>query len=1365
MPVRCVGSPGDGMDARKHSPPWGAGILAALLALGIPGNAFAADEIHWTVTGQTSVSFDWRGPESLICYGPTGAYDRCAVAQTPSPLPFSSNGPFWEAWITGLQENTLYHYSIGGGTDHTFRTPPPRGGSCFTVYAEGDVGDSTSSSKMAVLQAQIASGLPDFVLGVGDLTYGGSHGQATVDQHFNDVMVWARDAAYMPAWGNNEWDHPTNVCGLTCGLSCATQICDDLRNYKGRFDLPNAQSSPGSPQASCCGDDWYWFDYGDVRFIAYPEPWSGALSDWNTMARAVMDAAQADPAIRSIVTWGHRPAYSSGHHPGELTLQGFLDALGAGHSKYVLNLNAHSHNYERSYPQSGVVHVTVDTGGAGLEEDLPCLWRTCIQPSWSAFRAMHLGTTRLRFTPTGIEGTFICGPAGGGINDITCAQGSIVDRFTLGSISADDATCDGADDDCDGIADEDYVPVPTTCGVGACASIGATACAAGAVADSCAPRTPAASDATCDGVDDDCDGTADENYVPLPTSCGVGACATTGATTCVGGVVVDTCRPGTFAASDATCDGVDDDCDGTVDDDYVPVPTSCGVGACAATGATTCVGGIVVDSCRAGTPAAGDGVCNGSDDDCDGAIDEDYVPVPTACGLGACIATGATSCVGGSVQDSCAPRSPAAGDATCDGVDDDCDGMADEDYVPVPTSCGVGACAAAGATACVNGGVLDTCNANAASLITDPARVFAVPQTGKPSYLSPVTEPTFHTTLTRIAGDPGQPLSWAGPSSGTGTWGNDARHHYAKDQPWNSDGTLLVLQNDGAPDPLILDGDTYQVKYGKCGNYSLGDDRWHPSRRHASERINARGSELMWFDVVSCTKTRSWILPFSVDGFGSGEGNPSSDGRYAVLGDATRIFVVDMDPQPPDAPYPSSRIGPACDVSGCGLSTGCSIDWVSISPSGRYAVVVYRGDHPRVLDVDPRTLALSPRPMPPTSPRCAGDPAQGYLYDVGHQDMTLNPFDNGEDVVIGQEHCGNRGGTVDGQLIGGVVMVRLRDGAITSLTDPTDEAYPHHISTRNYDRPGWVYVGYYPESGARFGDEIVAVKMDGSGTVERLAHQHSDFDGCYRCEPHAVPSRDGRRALFASNWAEDCVSGCGSLSDIKAYVVDERSGGTPPSADDATCDGVDDDCDGATDEDYVPAATECGSGVCASSGTTSCVGGTVVDGCVPSPPGTPEICDSIDNDCDGLVDEDFGPGDPCVVDQGGCQALGVMVCAVDRSASVCDTNDIILLADPLDTDTLLSWHPPVALPGYDLVRGNLDALHDSLGDFTVATDSCTSNDLVANSVLDADVPAAGHGYWYAIRGNQCAGGSYDSIGEGLVGLRNDEINASPSSCP
>ncbi len=426
-------------------------------------------------------------------------------------------------------------------------------------------------------------------------------------------------------------------------------------------------------------------------------------------------------------------------------------------------------------------------------------------------------------------------------------------------------------------------------------------------------------------------------------------------------------------------------------------------------------------------------------------------------------------------------------------------------------------------------------------LLTDPDRALTIWPTAKPGYLNSTSDPLMGTMVTRVADDSGHVVM---VPRGHGVWGNDSRHHYSKDQPWNADGTLISIDNPfaqgGSPSRLFLDGETYQVQFGKCSSYNIGDDRWHPSRQHANERINVVGNDLMWYDVVNCVKTRGWVLPFAVDNIGGGEGNPSLDGRFIALGDSNRVLVVDMDPQPPFAPYPSQRIGPIFDLTGCGLTDVCKATWFSVSASGAYVVVSYDGGHTRVLRVDPQTLALSSMPMPVSSPRCSGGaPALGFVYDLGHADLTFNPFDNNEDVLIGQEHCGNRGEVVGGKLIGGLVMVRLRDGVITPLTDPSNEAYPHHVSARNLDRPGWVYVGYYPEEGKRFADEVVAVRLDGSGAVQRFAHEHSNFSGCYRCESHAVPSRDGRRVLWASNWAENCTT-CGSDGEIKDYVVDAR---------------------------------------------------------------------------------------------------------------------------------------------------------------------------------------------------------------------------------
>ncbi len=408
-------------------------VLVLLGAAPVARVAAAADEIHWTIGGQTVVTFEWRGPETTIAYGLTTAYGQTATATAPNPVPVSSAGPYREARLTGLLENTLYHYSVGGGPDHTFRTPPPRGTPDFSVFVEGDVGDGALFPRMATIQSMIAAANPRFVIVDGDLTYANDFGQAHVDRHFNDVMVWSQDAAYMPAWGNHEWD----------------KTSDDLRNYKGRFDLPNAQASPTAPDSAQVsgppppyGKDWCWFDYGHTRFIAIPDPYTygggGPWADWYAKAGPIMDAAESDAAITFVVTFGHRPTYSSGFYaPGDLSLRAYLDALGAAHGKYVLDLAGHSHNYERSYRQSHVVHLTTGVGGANLEDsgNPACLWNGgCPAPAWSAFRAMRHATVQLRFTAAAIEGQVLCGPdvdSPGNRIDLACTVGSLIDTFTI----------------------------------------------------------------------------------------------------------------------------------------------------------------------------------------------------------------------------------------------------------------------------------------------------------------------------------------------------------------------------------------------------------------------------------------------------------------------------------------------------------------------------------------------------------------------------------------------------------------------------------------------------------------------------------------------------------------------------------------------------------------------------------------------------------------------------------------------------------------------------------------------------------------------------------------------------------------------
>ena len=161
------------------------------------------------------------------------------------------------------------------------------------------------------------------------------------------------------------------------------------------------------------------------------------------------------------------------------------------------------------------------------------------------------------------------------------------------------------------------------------------------------------------GDDDTCSATAGGKYcLPKTGSCTCNAAAAGQKRTCtqVNGLGTcfgfETCKAATgWSGCDAlvpaveSCNGVDDDCNGAIDD-ALPATTSCknvvvGIGSC--TGEATCFGtaGWV---CAAPKPAAE--ACDYKDNDCDGQTDEDFKTNGKYASFGNCGACG-TSCAQG----------------------------------------------------------------------------------------------------------------------------------------------------------------------------------------------------------------------------------------------------------------------------------------------------------------------------------------------------------------------------------------------------------------------------------------------------------------------------------------------------------------------------------------------------------------------------------------------------------------------------------------------------------------------------------------------------------------------------------------------
>jgi len=223
--------------------------------------------------------------------------------------------------------------------------------------------------------------------------------------------------------------------------------------------------------------------------------------------------------------------------------------------------------------------------------------------------------------------------------------------------------CDGADNDCDGLSDADDLDVvdPDTWFLDADAdghggsAYSVEACEApdgfSATSDDCDDADDAvfpSANEVCDGVDNDCDGDADEAGATGEVSWyedgdgdGYGD-AGSSADSCEGasGYVADAtdCDDDDANVSPAAtelCDGVDNDCDGGIDVDASDASTwysdadGDGFGD-SATGSASCTAatGDVADATDCDdadaevNPEAPE-LCNGADDDCDGLVDDD----------------------------------------------------------------------------------------------------------------------------------------------------------------------------------------------------------------------------------------------------------------------------------------------------------------------------------------------------------------------------------------------------------------------------------------------------------------------------------------------------------------------------------------------------------------------------------------------------------------------------------------------------------------------------------------------------------------------------------------------------------------------
>jgi hypothetical protein len=349
-----------------------------------------------------------------------------------------------------------------------------------------------------------------------------------------------------------------------------------------------------------------------------------------------------------------------------------------------------------------------------------------------------------------------------------------------------------------------------------------------------------------------------------------------------------------------------------------------------------------------------------------------------------------------------------------------------------------------------------------------------------PDYLQPTRDPVFGTSFMRIT-DPGKPLL-AGTSCGVAY----CTHRYSSAQAWNADQGMLAIFN-GCSGICFLDGQNYRPLFHRSLS---GECEWHPTKP-ALMICLSEDAIYIWAprsDVKTVVFASSNYHHLQ---FGPYKGNPSNDGKRLVVRATTKLgalvaFAYDITTK---KKYPDIRLTYLPGSNG----------YCTISPSSRYIFCT-------------QTIADGTE--------------EGYVFTIsgvqvqhwtehhrpGHGDLTIDA--DGRDVYVGISKS-----DPDKYHI---IKRRLADGVVTDLT-PYGEG--QHASIRNITRPGWVFLTYtgtadevttHPDW-APFYQEVVALRIDGSGELRRIVQTHNEPSD-YWSETHASPSPDGSQIIWSSNW-------------------------------------------------------------------------------------------------------------------------------------------------------------------------------------------------------------------------------------------------------
>ena len=525
--------------------------------------------------------------------------------------------------------------------------------------------------------------------------------------------------------------------------------------------------------------------------------------------------------------------------------------------------------------------------------------------------------------------------------------------------------------------------------------------------------------------------------------------------------------------------------------------------------------------------------------------------------------------------DTCLPSSSV--DTTCDQVDDDCDGLVDDDYdeVAEQTTCGINECAS-GAFTCIRGFEYDTCNSDCSG-------------GGSPE----VINFTVSKTAEEVA---------------------------ANDQSW---------------EPVAsADGDVVAFSSLATNLDPGADELANPTGLGPKHDVFVRDTTSGQTTWVSDIGTEEQVRPAI-----------SADGRYvAFYGTSgnvlpnvyTSVSIVDLH-VPNSPPEIHDFVGPVAGVALSGDGRYLAV----ANPFSRYwtqAGWEYTGEGLVVLD----RITGERTELPYASGGGASSVESPEITPDGFWTTFVHRNSLGARVIVVASHQ-------TGELFssfGGTAPSISDDGRLIAYQELTyngsfTESYASGIWV--YDRATDTHIRVsVPAYGNTDGDDCWSPVISGNGEfvafgcsepmtshgvegqayirdlvnqTTKLASVHPNGEPADAPASPAAMAEDGSAVVISSR-----ASNLGLVSGEHSQVFRIPSpywqrGCGDGSVSEMICNGVDDDCDGQADEDFVPITTICGLGGC-NTGVMSCVAGLAIDSCDP--------------DCG--TGGPIGPGGPCPSD-------------------------------------------------------------------------------------------------------------------------------------